>query len=299
MNYDGELSDMFVIDNDTVFILSYMDKSGQNTVLFQSNDGGNTWNKKEFPKIDKGGFRSIFCLTASTIFASGVDGLYKTVDGGNNWSQIGLSEQMEGGIMHFFDNNIGLVCRASSILKTDNGGSNFDKVFDTVAVMTFNQFQFLDEQIGYASGGAEFDYSNFGIVVKTLDEGNTWEPVPEQFQNVISMSFISPEIGFVITSSILMGEAKLLKTSDAGETWQSINDHLFKDFKILPGCCFENELNGFLYGWEKILSTIDGGKTWTEEFKGDLTISPTKMIITKSNTAYALCNNNYLLKRIN
>ncbi len=298
LNYDGELSDMFVINKDTVIVLSYMDNTFKNTVLLQTNDGGVTWIKKMFPLVDSGGFRSIFCLNASIIFASGVHGLYRSDNGGDNWALIGLREQMESGIIYFHDKNNGLVGKADMILMTSDGGSIFNNVFQAGEVMSFKQFQFLNDQIGYASGGIGIDIYNYGIVAKTLDGGNTWKALPEQFQNVLSMNFISPTTGFIVTSLQDTIGAKLLKTSDGGETWISIYNNLYKAFNMLPDCWFEDELNGYIYGWGKILSTNNGGKSWNEEFNGNSMIWPIKMIITQSKNAFVLCQNRYMLKRI-
>ena len=300
LGYTGELSDIALLSEDTIMILSRMDDSYQRTCIFESDDAGETWEKRCFDKLDAGGFYNLYCFNSKKICATG-GALFQSDDGGYSWHKLADS----GGLLYFFDDNNGFLSSGYSIYKTTNGGHSFETVY---AYGGFRFVQFFDRQIGYAAGGTGFDSYLSGHIVKTTDGGNTWYSL-QKFKKIIGMSFISADIGYILID-LHEGEifetykegAELLKTTDGGDTWTSINNKIYDDFYIMPfQCYFTDEQHGFLCGSgkeSKILSSSDGGKTWREEYAG---ISSgyllSKIMFTSSGTGYAVGNNGLLLKR--
>jgi len=302
LNYEGNLNDIFALPSDTIMVLSTLDKTFQKTCIFESNDAGITWTQRCFDKLDVGGSPSFYCFTHLKIYA----GDFRSKDGGLNWYKAG---DFKVGQMYFFNNNLGIGVSGFTIFKTYNSGNSFTMVYDSSSYVGCQFIQFLDSQIGYASGGASFDNYNSGLIVKTIDGGNTWKPLPGTFKSIIGMSFITPDIGYIIIN-LYKGDvfttyesgAELLKTIDGGNTWKSINANLLDQTKIIPfECYFSNELHGYICGagsGSKILSTDDGGITWNEEYantSSDFTLN--KMIFTSPKAGYAIGNDGLLLKR--
>lgn len=303
LNYTGSLDDIFALSRDTIMILSKLDKTYQKTCIFESDDAGKTWTQRCFDKLEIGGFGSFYCFNHLKIFA----GNYRSYDGGNSWQKTG---DFDGAPMYFFNAKEGIAARGGSIYKTTDGGMSSELVFDSVTYAGFNFIQFLDNRTGYASGGVSFDSYNSGLIVKTTDGGNTWQPLPDKFKSIISMSFITADMGYIIINlhegsvvETYKSGAELLKTTDGGDTWTSINDKIYDEFYIIPfRCYFSDEQHGFLCGagtsGSKILSTSDGGKTWKEEYAGTSSdYLLIKMAFTSSKTGYAIGNNGLLLKR--
>jgi len=302
LNYNGDLSDIFVLSNDTIMLLSKLDKSFQKTCIFESDNAGTNWGQNCFDKIDIGGFSNFYCFNHLKIYS----GNYRTYDGGKTWENDGFNAAP----VYFFDDMVGFYIKGSSIYKTTDGGMTAKVVFDRTAYDGFQFIQFFDNRIGYASGGASFDSFNSGIIVKTTDAGDTWQQLPNEFKSIIGMSFISADVGYIVINlyegsmveTYKVG-AELLKTTDGGNTWVSINDKIFDDFSIIPfKCYFADEQHGFLCGSSnvsKILSTSDGGKTWKVEYNGTSSnYLLNEMKFTSSNTGFAIGNNGLLLKRI-
>ncbi len=98
----------------------------------------------------------------------------------------------------------------------------------------------------------------------SLPAQTTWQQIPlDTDLNLTCIDFISAEVGYIA------GDQILLKTSDAGSTWQEVavgaietlNNQDWKATDIQ----FFTELHGrmVLGEWQGMVETFDGGLTWT------------------------------------
>src|ERR1035438_9547685 len=73
--------------------------------------------------------------------------------------------------------------------------------------------QFVSSTIGYAIGDG-------GTVLKTTDRGNTWIRLNTGvLDNLVALSFVNPQTGYIVGNSVLLSEGFILKTSDGGNSW--------------------------------------------------------------------------------
>jgi photosystem II stability/assembly factor-like uncharacterized protein len=244
IGYAGDLNDICLLPGNTIMLLSKLDDSYQQTCIFESDDAGKTWEKRCFNKLEIGGFSSFYCLNNKKIYA----GQYRSNDGGSSWHTAG---NFNGGLMYFFDNKVGIGASGFSIYKTTDGGDSFDLKFDSVSLGVCSFLQFLDHNVGYASGTSG-GYK--GIVLKTTDGGNSWHSSSGKFRSISGMSFITADIGYIISSHLVgidfaesegYSKAALLLTTDGGDTWTTINDSLPQ---IPIQCYFTDKQHGFICG---------------------------------------------------
>jgi len=111
------------------------------------------------------------------------------------------------------------VCGYSgTILKTVNGGTNWVKqnsgVDTSLAVI-----QFIDENIGYASGG----WSTNCTLLKTINGGDTWTNISPSFPGTAGgMWFVSADTGFYAHANSLYGSSVISKTTNGGASWNEV-----------------------------------------------------------------------------
>lgn len=115
---------------------------------------------------------------------------------------------------------------------------------------------FANKNIGIA-------VAEFGVVLRTLDGGATWEslknrPVAARLQGVHMKS--------VGEAWVVGDKSTILHTKDAGETWDVVSNA-----KELRAVHFHNDSLGWAVGLSgSVIHTNDGGESWTTQNSGDV-----------------------------
>jgi photosystem II stability/assembly factor-like uncharacterized protein/PKD repeat protein len=209
----------------------------------------------------------IHFLTENLGFLGTSTGVYKTIDGGKNWTSpqypVAFDAQLlKAGYIYdiyFFDNNRGLIAGSGFhnaydvIAKTSDGGATWQIVYyqgfsNAVSRPTLSGITFLNDQVGFCVGGN-------GKILKTENGGESWSAITSPVtSNFTSIQFVSSTIGFIA------GEKILLKTTDAGISWNAMP----LEFRI-SDLHFFSTARGIATTLEgKILMTENGGATWSE-----------------------------------
>lgn len=118
------------------------------------------------------------------------------------------------------------------------------------------------DQIAYAAG-SQYTVDSEGIIIKTLDGGETWEtiyPLSGTVHSFTRIEFVTPLKGFVVG----WGNTFMM-TEDGGATWVDIAAGT--DIYYYSGLNFYDENNGFAMGLNlsnglDSYITNDGGITW-------------------------------------
>jgi photosystem II stability/assembly factor-like uncharacterized protein len=149
-----------------------------------------------------------------------------------------------------------------SILYTNDAGVTWETQ-TSGSDTPYTSLFFIDDNEGWAGG--------WKCIYHTTNKGNTWESqqLPNVLSNIFDIFFINQNIGWAV------GERNtILKTSDGGETWNTIQ-YSFNSDRRFYGVCFYNELNGFAVGGRSyddygiIMETNDGGETWIDVSPND------------------------------
>jgi hypothetical protein len=158
---------------DTVYIV------GENGLIAQSTDQGETWNKQYFPIGVT--LNDIIFTDHYTGFAVGEQGtILKTNNAGDNWTQVILNVTSNiNAIAATGPNNIWAVGDNSLILHSIDSGDTWQQL----NILSENNRQLSDiefrDNLGYFTG-------NYATVYKTEDYGNNWnkQTLKESFNTV-------------------------------------------------------------------------------------------------------------------
>lgn len=214
---------------------------------------------------------TIYCtkfVDAATGYSACASGtILKTTNGGVNWSVTMLNNSANLKSLHFTDANTGIVVgEYGAVYRTTNAGNNWDKIFVNDS-MDFRDIKFYDANTGilvtgYNTGGITYNPR----IYKTTNGGLNWIVKHYNNYNFFSVSFANNNKVFVA------GEHCLYKSTDAGETWDSLSGYWFQRYSN-RSIMFLDSLTGFVlssyYGIIDnfyVSKTTDGGFSWNQYY---------------------------------
>ncbi len=215
------------------------------------------------------------------------NGVYKTLDGGKSWKNMGLKDSRQIGMININPNksNEVLVAAEGSVwgpggdrglYKTEDGGKTWKKVLDISKETGVNNIvrDPSNPKIMYATseqrrrhvytkiaGGPE---SN---VYKSEDGGNTWRKIMKGLPSVdrggmgIAVSPANPNVVYLIVEA---AEKKggFYRSTDKGESWTKMSKHSASGQYYNEIYCDPKDVDK-VYSVETYnFVTKDGGKTW-------------------------------------
>ncbi|MCI0472469.1 MAG: YCF48-related protein, partial [Ignavibacteria bacterium] len=177
----------------------------------------------------------------------------------------------------FRNANSGCVIGENAIYKTNDGGLNWTLVqnypFGEYDDFTFESLCYTNATTGWIAGDLYVNPpgEHHKVILKTTDAGNSWQysynAVSES--GLMSVCYKNPYVGFSVGGDVI------LRSGNLGVTWEecsypgSEND----DFNF-QSVCFINSLTGYVAGEvytdppgilrQVILKTVNSGTTWTE-----------------------------------
>jgi photosystem II stability/assembly factor-like uncharacterized protein len=291
----GRISDLAINpDNSSEYFVSVAAGG-----IWKTNNNGTTFN----PVFDNYPVYSVGCLAidqknTKVIWAgtgennhqrsvSYGDGVYKSVDGGKSWKNMGLKESYHIGriLIHPDNSDVVFVAAEGSVwgpggerglYKTEDGGKTWKKVLEISENTGVNNVEMdpVDHNIMYATseqrrrrtqtrigGGPE------SAVWKSTDGGNTWRKLIKGIPGVdkggmsIIVSPINHNIVYLMVEAA-MGKGGFFRSSDRGESWNKMSDYNTSGQyfgEIYPSPFDVNTV----YSLEtRSKYTTDGGKTW-------------------------------------
>jgi photosystem II stability/assembly factor-like uncharacterized protein len=183
---------------------------------FKTRDAGNTWDTISYATLTTDGAlgSSVFFTDTLTGYVAGGSNIWKTIDGGITWSnKDGDGPGIFGNAVYFPSKDTGYVVSAAygmTSIRTNNAGASWIK--DTCeARTTLLSLYFTNDSTGYVVGGSLINGSP-GIILKTSDGGNTWNPQKiETYSGYFtSVYFTTPDTGYAV------GAGQIFRTTNAG-----------------------------------------------------------------------------------
>lgn len=235
--------------------------AGKYGVIFKTSNGGTTWDWLGFQngRYESTDIYSLYFIDSMTGFAVGMGGrIMKTTDGGKTWNGYAPTYNTIKKIKFLSaSTSYGLV--GNSFIKSTDGSKTWKNMGAPLATGNTNQFDFIDENIGYCIAGGDIgSTASVAKVYKTTDGGKTWIATyggkDIMYDNLYSIDFIDDKIGFVSGG---YNDRKTFKTTDGGASWTKVNDYSFNQMKFL------SPLTAYACSYNKFHKTVDGGNTWT------------------------------------
>ncbi len=292
-SFKGGILDTQFLSLEDIYILSDLYGGGAAAAfLMKTTDGGLNWEVCNDFYIPSG---AISFLNNDIGFIATWDvnlTFYKTIDGGESWTEIQTELEIQPQQLNFIDENNGILTfDYDHLLITSDGGANWEslnlsyghindveyKNLNDIFILCYNGFYYSND------GGIDWDFvdleksgddlyffnddtayiAGYNTILKSTDGGMTWNETNINSEHSIefkSIYFPSEEIGYAVGE----GEYEnVYKSTDGGETWNPIESHASSPLNYVY---FSNEEEGIITGdLGLIMKTSSGGIVGLEE----------------------------------
>jgi len=235
--------------------------------VFRSTDGAGTWSSAnsgmyyDYPKqiaLDPSNSNTLYCASNSYWRPDGNSDIYKSIDGGDTWSALGMVTSYWGGI-HICRNDPNVIVAGSDngIWRSVDGGATWGWVYGSATVLSFCEDRSAPDTI-YAGTYGQGIY-------RSTDRGATWSTISIPSCGNIRIVAVHPQDSNTIYAA--GNPTGLFRSTDYGATWSNV-----KAFEAWGVACAPT--NGDVVyavgegpafsGTPGVHVSTDAGATWTE-----------------------------------
>jgi len=183
-------------------------------------------------------------------------------NGGETWQGQMCPIEESLWAVDFVDSRNGWICSWHSILKTTDGGENWElKYSEDLGEGRFRDIQFLNRNIGFVVGGRG-SFGSTGVLLKTEDGGETWsDAIPHGLSTLTHISIVDRQNIWICGFG-----GNVLLTMDIGLTWEKRNLNI-SPAPSLTTIQFVDQNNGWVGSRDDCLGfyrTTDSGSIWVQ-----------------------------------
>ena len=215
------------------------------------------------------------------------DGVYKTMDGGKSWKNMGLKNSRQIGMIAIDPKNSDIVFVAAEgsmwgsstdrgLYKTTDGGATWTKVLNISENTGVNNVIIdpRDSRIMYATSEQRRRHVHTKIgggpesaVYKSTDGGTNWRKLTSGLPSGhvggmgMAISPVNPDYVFLIIEA-QVGKGGFFRSTDRGESWKKMSSHHASGQYYNEIFCDPIDVDK-VYSMETVSKvTFDGGATW-------------------------------------
>ncbi len=232
---------------------------GNEGVVLKTTDGGAIWEDLTFQDADS--YFDVKVISQNEVIILSQHKILVSSNGGNSWTEKPTGAI--GGHTAFFAKSaseIFITSKSGEILRTQNGGTSWDFVYNGTGYLS--DIEFIDTQNAIVTG-----YN--GLVLKSTDGGLTWNEKWRDNRNSFeNIAFTGNLEGWIVASNYT---DTIFRTQDGGETWTGEN---MGSKSFWHDITFMDADTGWVAGGSSgsgwILKTTDGGENWSRDYSGRL-----------------------------
>lgn len=249
-------------------------------ILMKTGNSGQSW--EEVPTTGMPVFTDIVFIDRNIALATAQNSIYRTINGGSDWTPVYVNSTAQPEAIAFADQNNGLVTGLFGlVLKTTDGGLSWN-LQPSGYHCQLGDVEMTDSNTAYAAGYWNQTDHLYGAILITRDGGTHWDSIPTGQVMCNTLSFPSKNTGYVFGTSL--SGAVLLKTKDAGHTWETMIQPAFNG---VISTSFVDSPNGYAVGQNgQIIHTNDYGQNW-ENMESNTTASFHRIQMIDKNNGYA------------
>lgn len=271
---DRSIKDLQVWGSDTLYATGQMGHA----ILLRSTNGAASLDTIDLPEFNN--IKTHF-VSARTGFVLGVNAVaftdnlkvLKTDDGGNTWqpTSFGWNNIPYHFHIHFIDEAKGFVSTGDTLHRTTDAGNTFSTQRLIPEPHYISNIHFLNAQTGFVTLVRMQTGEGYrDIILKTTNGGDTWTEVYSElpksqllfvYPGISQMQFVNDLLGYAVSTGV---PATLFKTTNGGDSWDSLSVNFLPDHMDLRDVHFLNEQVGYV-GADVVYKTVDGGQSWVAQ----------------------------------
>jgi photosystem II stability/assembly factor-like uncharacterized protein len=290
--------------------------------LWKTSNAGTTWK----PIFDKEGSYSIGCVTLDPNNPNVVwvgtgennsqrsvafgDGVYKSLDGGQNWEKVGLEDSEHIGMIAIDPRDSNVVYVAAQgplwrsggergVYKTTDGGVTWERVLHVSDDTGINEIHMdpRNPDVLYASSYQRrrhvwtlIDGGPESAIYKSTDAGATWRKLTEGLPKVdmgkigLAISPACPDTIYAIIEA-QRDKGGTFRSTDRGESWEKMSDYVSGSPQYYNELIPDPKDKDRIYSMDTLLQvSYDGGKSFKRLAKRNKHVDNHAMWIDPDNT---------------